>query len=68
MGVGGGTRPTPPSLASGVCERSSSQQSYGWSPERNKIAKNIGELTFEGGFFVNVVSLAYIGMIYINVD
>ena len=32
-----------------------------------KIAKNIGEMTFGGGFFVNVVSLRHIGMMYINV-
>ena len=31
-----------------------------------KIAKNIGEMTFGGRVFVNVVSLKYIGMIYIN--
>ena len=36
-----------------------------------KIATNIGEMTVGGGggrVFVNVVSLKYIGMIYINVD
>ena len=35
-------------------------------PERKKIAKNIGEMTFGGGIF-NVVSLKYIGMTHINV-
>ena len=40
----------------------------GGAPERNKNSKKyIGEMTFGGGFFVNVVSLRYIGMIYINV-
>ena len=27
----------------------------------------LGEMTFGGGVFVNVVSLKYIGMIYLNV-
>ena len=31
-----------------------------------KTAKNIGEMTFGGGFFVNVVSLKYIGMINVG--
>ena len=37
------------------------------APELNKNSKNIGEMTFAGGVFVNVISLRYIGMIYINV-
>ena len=39
----------------------------GGAPERNKNSKKyIGEMTFGGGFFVNVVSLRYIGMIIIH--
>ena len=32
----------------GICERYSSQQSHGWSPERNKNSKKytVGEMTF----------------------
>ena len=37
-------------------------------PERNKNSKKyIGEMTFGRRVFVNVVSIKYIGMIYINV-
>ena len=37
------------------------------APERKQIAKKIGEMTFGGRVFVNVVSLKYIGMKYLNV-
>ena len=37
-------------------------------PQSGKnITTNIDEMTFGGVFLVNVVSLKYIGMIYINV-
>ena len=66
--VGGGTRPMPPgrchpSMPPGRCHpalHQSCTRVNGWSPERNKIANNIGEITFGGGI-VNVVSLTYIG-------
>ena len=41
----------------------------GGAPEQGKNSANkinIGEMTFGGRFFVNVVSLRYIGMIYIS--
>ena len=49
--------------------RSGSQQSHGGVPERNKNSQQIiGEITFGGVFVVvNVVSLKYIVIVYINV-
>ena len=49
-----------------ICKRSSSQQSHEWSPRAEK--NSIGEMTFWGRVFVNVVSLKHIGMIYLNVS
>ena len=71
---GGGTRPTPPSLASvvhtfeavagsrGSVSAPAVSRVMGGAPERNKNSKK-----YLGEGFVNVVSLRYIGMIYINV-
>ena len=60
--LGGGTRPTPPSLASvvhtfeavagsrGSVSAPAVSRVMGGAPERNKNSKNIGEMTFGGGF------------------
>ena len=75
----GGTRPTPPSLASvvhtfeavagswrSVSTPAVSRELYESSPRAEQIAKNsLNDIW--GRVFVNVVSLKYIGMIYINV-
>ena len=42
-------------------------KSYEWSPRAEKNSKKLGEMNL-GRVFVNVVSLKYIGMIYLNVD
>ena len=57
-----GTRPTPPSLASvlhtfeavagswGSVSAPAVSKVMGGAPERNKSSKNIGKMTFGGGF------------------
>ena len=51
-----------------ICERSSSQQNHGWSPQSKiKIATKYRWNDIWGRISVNVVSLRYIGMIYLHV-
>ena len=75
--LGGGTWPTPPSLASvvhtfeagswGSVSAPAVSRVMGGVPEWNKNSITYTRNYIQGKVFVNVVSLKYIGMIYITV-